>query len=41
MEALRNSLSFQNFLAERRKCQVRISIEEIEREIYEELKTRI
>ncbi|RKZ87281.1 MAG: hypothetical protein DRR19_13835 [Candidatus Parabeggiatoa sp. nov. 1] len=38
VDALRNSLSFQNFLEERSKCQVRIPIEEIEREIDEELK---
>jgi hypothetical protein len=39
VDALRNNFSFQNFLQERSQCQARIPIEEIEREIDEELKT--
>jgi hypothetical protein len=38
VEALRNSISFQDFLEERRQCQVKIPIEDIEKEIDEELK---
>jgi len=38
VSTLRNSISFQAFLEERRKCQVKIPLEDIEREIDEELK---
>lgn len=38
VEMLRRSVSFQQFLEDRSKGQVRISLEEIEREIDEELK---
>jgi hypothetical protein len=38
VESLRNSPSFQTFLEDRMKCPVRIPLEEIEREIHEELK---
>jgi PHD/YefM family antitoxin component YafN of YafNO toxin-antitoxin module len=37
VEALRNSPTFQTFLEERMKCTKRIPLEEIEREIHEEL----
>lgn len=37
VESLRNSLKFQSFLDRRMKSQVRIPIEDIEREVEEEL----
>jgi hypothetical protein len=37
VEALRNSMKFQAFLGERMKCGVRFPIEEIEKEVEEEL----
>ena len=37
VEALRNSQKFQEFLDERIKCKVRFPIEELEKEIEEEL----
>jgi len=37
VEALRNSITFQAFLEKRSKCKVRYSIEEIEKEIEDEL----
>jgi hypothetical protein len=40
VEALRNSRSFQAFLDERMKCKVRFPIEEIEKEIEDELKSQ-
>lgn len=40
VEALRNSPHFQAFLDERMKCKVRFPIEEIEKEIEEELKSQ-
>jgi hypothetical protein len=39
VEALRNSLSFQAFLDERMKCKTRYTLEEIEKEIEDELET--
>jgi hypothetical protein len=40
VEALRNSQRFQKFLDERMKCKVRFPIEELEKEIEEELMSR-
>ncbi len=40
VEALRNSRSFQAFLDERMKCKTRYPIEEIEKEIEDELKAQ-
>jgi hypothetical protein len=37
VEALRNSSTFQTFLEKRSKCKVKFSIEELEKEIDEEL----
>jgi PHD/YefM family antitoxin component YafN of YafNO toxin-antitoxin module len=41
VEALRNSHRFQEFLDERMKCKVRFPIEEIEKEIDDELKSQL
>ncbi|MCP4345457.1 MAG: hypothetical protein GY795_08015 [Desulfobacterales bacterium] len=38
VEAIRNSVSFQSFLDRRMKCKIRFPIEDIEKEVEDELK---
>jgi len=41
VEAIRNSRSFQSFLDERMKCKTRFPVEDVEKEVEDELKAKL